>query len=425
MVDFNKIKNFAVIGGGIMGSGIAQVALLSGYEKVSVIDLSNEILEKSGNLIQQRIEALESAEKCKEFFASNDMLKNLDFKKKLASFESVGIIANNIDTKTIMDRLCTETDLSKGVKDADFVIEAVSEKMELKQTIFKQLGSYSPPWTILASNTSTMSITKIAQKSKRPDKVIGLHFHTFFPITGVLIEITPGEKTSNESLELGRKVAQKFPSLLGERFTVQLEKESPGLIANRLAITGSLYFNWLTNQAKNTGISREQLDAANFSSEAADLIGIDTVYYCAKYFEENVSPEFTPNERLTNLFYAGKFGRKVGEGFYKWNEDGPIKNLPPIEKKTTDFLAKTLDLEIISAIQLNEACKLLEEGVVKSYELIDQVILKGTFMPGPFVLGKTKYKEWAAKLEKFAKISGKSYLKPCDMMESGRFLNYQ
>ena len=399
MVDLDKIKNFVVIGGGIMGSGIAQVALLTGYNKVTVIDLSSEILEKSRILIQQRIEALESEEKCKEFFAYHDMLKNLDFKKKLESFESVGIVANKVDTKTIMNRLCMETEISKGVKDADFVIEAVSEKMELKQKIFRQLGEYSPPQAVLASNTSSMSITKIAQDSKRPEKVIGMHFHTYFPITGMLIEITPGEKSLAESLDMGREIAQRFPSLMGERFTVQLEKESPGLIANRFSVVGGLYFQWLTDQAIESGISREQLDAADFSSEVVDILGLDTVYYVSKYFEETVSPEFAPSKRLSDLFNAGKFGRKAGEGFYKWNEDGPIKNLPPLEKKTTDFMTSILDLEIFSAIQLNEACRLLEEGVVKSYELIDQVVFKGTFMPGPFALGKTKYKEWAEKLE--------------------------
>ena len=425
MVDLDKIKNFVVIGGGIMGSGIAQVALLTGYNKVTVIDLSSEILEKSRILIQQRIEALESEEKCKEFFAYHDMLKNLDFKKKLESFESVGIVANKVDTKIIMNRLCMETEISKGVKDADFVIEAVSEKMELKQKIFRQLGEYSPPQAVLASNTSSMSITKIAQDSKRPEKVIGMHFHTYFPITGMLIEITPGEKSLAESLDMGREIAQRFPSLMGERFTVQLEKESPGLIANRFSVVGGLYFQWLTDQAIESGISREQLDAADFSSEVVDILGLDTVYYVSKYFEETVSPEFAPSKRLSDLFNAGKFGRKAGEGFYKWNEDGPIKNLPPLEKKTTDFMTSILDLEIFSAIQLNEACRLLEEGVVKSYELIDQVVFKGTFMPGPFALGKTKYKEWAEKLNDFVEKSGKTYLKPCKMMESGRFLDYK
>ncbi|GAH29933.1 unnamed protein product, partial [marine sediment metagenome] len=88
---------------------------------------------------------------------------------------------------------------------------------------------------------------------------------------------------------------------------------------------------------------------------------------------------------------------------------GPIKNLPLLEKKTTDFLRDNSDPETLSAIKLNEACRLLEEGVVKSYELIDKVIMKGTFIEGPFVKGKEKYKEWVEKLYEFAEITGKSY----------------
>ncbi|MFX0029148.1 MAG: 3-hydroxyacyl-CoA dehydrogenase family protein [Candidatus Hodarchaeota archaeon] len=429
MVLVDDIKNMAIIGGGIMGSGIAQVALLSGYEKVVLVDLSDEILRKSKEIVQRRIEALESEEQFKKFLSESDistyMREKLNFKEKLNVFESVGIISKGIDTQTIMSRLITETSLPSAIKDADFVIEAVPEILEVKQNVFKELSENSPSHTILASNTSTMSITKIAEFSRRPENVIGMHFHTFFPIFGMLIEITPGIKSSNNSLRMGYAIAQKFPCLIGERFTVQLEKESPGLIANRFDIAGSLYHNWLINRAFENGISREQLDAADMSSELADAIGIDTIYYSSKYFEEHVSPDFTPSKRITDLYKVGKLGKKVGQGYYKWNENKPIRKLPPVEKKTTEFLRDFLDPEIYSAIRLNEACRLLEEGVVKSYELIDKVQLKATFMPGPFDIGKTKYKEWAEKLHKFAEISGKSYLKPCDMMESGRFLNYR
>ena len=184
LVEFDSIKNVAVIGGGIMGSGIAQVALLTGYEKVTIIDLNSKILEQAIKLIQTRIEALESEEQFKNYFASDERLENFDIKKTLENFESVGIVAKNIDTKTIIKRLYTETEISKGVEDADFVIEAVTEKLELKQDIFKQLGEFAPPHAVLASNTSSMSITKIGELSSRPEKIIGMHFHTFFPILG-------------------------------------------------------------------------------------------------------------------------------------------------------------------------------------------------------------------------------------------------
>ncbi|HEC37160.1 MAG TPA: 3-hydroxyacyl-CoA dehydrogenase family protein [bacterium] len=422
MVDIDNIKNVAIIGGGIMGSGIAQIALLTGYEKVTVIDLSSEILEKSRKLLQKRIEALESAEKCKEFFASNEMLKNLDFKKKLESFESVGIVANKVDTKTIMNRLYTETEISKGVKDADFVIEAVTEKLELKQGIFKQLGEFTPPQAILASNTSSMSITKIAKDSKRPEKVIGCHFHTFFPITGMLIEITPGEKSSEESLVIGHQIAQRFPCLAGKRFTVCLEKEFDGLIANRISLPVQIYFDWLVDYANNNGFTLEQLGVLQMAFQIADLVGIDTIYNIMEYFEKYVSPDFAPGKHMEKLIKSGRLGKKVGKGYYDWNEDGSIRNPLSIDENALKFLEKHLKEEIFLAIQFNEACRVLEAGVVKSYRLIDKVIFKGTFSPGPFKTGKNNYKEWTKLLYKLSEETGKSYLKPCEMMESGKFL---
>ncbi|MHA2326674.1 MAG: 3-hydroxyacyl-CoA dehydrogenase NAD-binding domain-containing protein [Promethearchaeota archaeon] len=429
MVNIDNIKNIAVVGGGILGSGIAQVALLSGYEKVTVIDLNDEILEKSRRLIQYRIKSLESEEKFKEFLkdtdTTNELIKNIDFKQKQTDFKSVGILANGSDSKTVMSRLKTITDLAVGVSDADFVIEAVSEIMELKQDIFRNLGNYTPTHTVLASNTSTMSITKISQFAGKTDKCIGMHFHTPFPIMGMLIEITPCENSSKNSLELGCAVAQKFPCLIGGRFTVHLEKESPGLIANRMAITGGLYSEWIMTQALEKGISYGQLETLGVSFEGIDALGVDTVYFCLKYFEENVSSDFVPSKRLTDLVKAGRFGKKVGKGFYEWIDDKPVKKLEPIDEESKKFLTELFNLDIFAAIQLNEACRLLEEGVVKSYELIDEVIMKGTFVPGPFMVGKGKYKEYAELLYDIAEKTGKSYLKPCEMMESGKFLSLQ
>ena len=429
MVDLDNIKKIAVIGGGIMGSGIAQVALLAGYEKVTVIDIDADILHKSKDIIQERIEALESEENYKKFLKVNNITdeaqKSLDIKRRLDKFESVGILANNIDTETIMSRLKTETDISKGVGDADFVIEAVTEKLELKQSIFRDLGEFSHPTTILASNTSAMSITKIGQHSGRPEKVIGMHFHTFFPILGMLIEITPGEKSSDESLEVGRVIAQKFPCLAGKRFTVQLEKETIGLIANRISLPSGIYFEWLIDYTLDNGFSFEQLGALNFVFGLTDSIGLDTSYNILKYFEEHVSPDFAPGKLLTKLINAGRVGKKVGKGYLDWNENGSIENPPLIDEKATEFLMPHLDAEVFSALSLNEACRLLEEGVVTSYRLIDKIIFKGISMPGPFREGKGKYKEFSKKLYDLAEKTGKSYFKPCKMMESGKFLSYK
>ena len=428
MVDIDNIKNFTVIGGGIMGSGIAQVALLTGYEKVTIIDLNTDILQKSKDLIHERIIALESEENYKKFLNANGIMDpvliSMDINSKLGNFESVGIIAHNVDTKTIMNRLKLEIDIAKGVKDADFVIEAVTEKLELKQNIFRDLGKYSPPDTILASNTSAMSITEIAKFSNRPEKVIGMHFHTFFPIMGMLIEITPGKQSSKESLNIGQAIGQKFPCLRGKRFTVQLEKETAGLIANRISLPSGLYFEWLTDYAIDNGFSIEQLGTLNMMFGLADAIGLDTIYNIMKYFEEYVSPDFAPSKVLTDLINTGRLGKKVGKGYLEYNDDGSVKNSPlPIEK-ATEFLMPHLEEETMAALSFNEACRLLEEGVVKRSRLIDKVIFKGTSMPGPFRIGKEKYKEYVKKLYNIAEITGKSYFKPCKIMESGKFLDF-
>lgn len=429
LIDLDKIKNVAVIGGGMLGSGIAQVALLSGYEKVTIIDIKKEILEKSRELIQERIESLQSEENFKQYFekteTSNELLANIDFAKKHDDFKSVGIIAQNFDTKTIMNRLKTETDLSIGVFDADFVIEAVSEILELKQDIFKKLGEYTPNHALLASNTSTISITRISELSKKKDKIIGMHFHTFFPIMGMLIEITPGINSSEDSLKMGELIAQNFPCFIDKRFTVRLERESPGFIGNRIAIVQSLYFNWVEEKALEKGITEGQLESMGISPEGIDVLGVDTVYYCAKYFEKYVSPEFAPSKKIEDLVKAGRLGKKVGLGFYEWKDNKPIKKMEPMDKKDMEFLTRLLKPDIFNAIRLNEACKMLEEGVLRSYELIDTAILKGTFMPGPFSVGKEKYEELTKLLYDTVKETGLTYLKPCKMMESGNFLNYK
>ena len=429
MVSLENIKNIAVIGGGLMGVGIAQIALLSGYEKVTVIDLKGEILEKCRVEIQRRIEEFES-EKFEELYleatGNIEVAKTIDFESKKGDFKSIGILANKVSLSTIMERLKTETDISKGVSDADFVIEAVPEVMSLKQEIFIKLGQFTPPHTVLASNTSVMSITNIGKFSGREDKVIGLHFHVYYPLLGMVIEITPGEKTSEDSMKLGLEFSQNLPCLIGERFTVKLEKESPGLISNRATLLEFLYHNWLLKQAKSVGISYEQLDAAMPAVfETFDRIGIDTVYNVEKYYEEVVTPDFAPADLLTDLLSQGRIGRKVGKGYYDWDENGPIRKISRIEPKTRHFLAENIDPELFIALSLNESCKLLEEGVVKSYDIITKILMKGNFIEGPFIQGKDKYKEWSQILYKVAEKTGILYLKPCEMMESGRFLSYK
>ena len=392
MVDISKIKTFAVIGAGTMGREIAQVYLMAGFEKVILNDISQKVLENA------------------TIYIANGLKK----------IEGKGKLSQGINTNLLMSKLIKELDLIKAVENADFIVEAIPEKMDLKQDLFKKLGEFAPEHAVLATNTSTMSITKIAESCNRPDKVVGMHYFIPIPVLR-LIEVIKGEKTSEETMEITISVGQKLPCLRGKRFIARIEKESPGFIVNRLTIASSAYFNWLLDEAMKKGIPWESLDADVKDLQELgpcarlDYLGLDTVYNTLKYFEEVVSPDFAPSKALTKLVNEGNLGKKTGRGFYEWTKDGK-----PIINKAEK--ASLIDLDLFMAVQLNEGCRLLEEDVVSGYKVIDDTMLAGMSMPGPFGAGKRNYEKWSKLLEDFVKKSDKEYFKPSDLMRSGEFL---
>ncbi len=392
MVDISYIKTFAVIGAGTMGREIAEVALMGGFENVVLNDINQEVIEDAINYIKNGLKRLEAKGKLSQEFTSD----------------------------LLMGRLIKEMDLKKAVKDADFIVEAIPEKMELKQELFKQLGEYAPDHAILATNTSTMSITKIAEGCSRPDKVCGMHFFIPVPVLQ-LIEIIKGEKTSNETIAISVAVGKKFPALKGKRVLPIIEKESPGFIVNRLIVASSMYLNWLVDEAMDKGIPWEQIDADVGDLQELgpcakwDYLGLETIYNVHKYFEKALSPVFAPGRALTKLVNEGNLGRKTGKGFCEWGEDGK----PKIDKSKK---AGLFNMDLFMAIQLNEGCRLLEEGVVSGYKIIDDSMLAGMSMPGPFSAGKKNYDRWSKLLEEFVEKTGKEYFKPCELMKSGGFL---
>ena len=391
MTEINNIETIAIIGAGTMGREIAQVALMAGFNKVILNDIKKEVLEQAVQFIQNGLNKIEAKNKLNEGVTAFLLMKNLFI----------------------------EMNLEKAVAKADFVIEAIPEIMELKQELFKKLGKYTPKHAILATNTSTMSITKIAESSKRPDKVIGMHFFTPIPVLR-LIELIKGKETSDNTVNLALEVGYRFPALKGKRFIPVIEKESPGFIVNRLTISTGLYLIWLLEYSLEKGIPLEQIDAdAKGITDLGpytkwDYFGLDTVYNSLLYFSQVLSPEFKPGKTLIKLVNEGNLGKKTGKGLFEWKEGKPIVNL---EKK-----ANILNIELLMAIQLNEGCRLLEEGIVSGYKIIDDTMLAGMDMPGPFGAGKRKYKEWIKLLEDFVEKSGIAYLKPCDLMKSGGFI---
>ncbi len=385
-----EIKNVAIIGAGVMGHGIAQLALMGGFN-VNLIDVDEEIVKKGVANVQAQLEKVEDK----------------------------GKLGEGITTDALMANLKTFTSTAEGVKDADYVIEAATENMNIKKAIFKEADENSPAHAILASNTSTMSITEIGSATNRSDKVIGMHFFNP-PALMRCIEIIAGDKTSDEAMDIGVEVGKKLACLRGKRFVPKVLKDRPGFIVNRMNAPVQIYMSWVFDQAKEKGVSWDQIDADGKimpmgPCELSDYVGIDTMKHTMDYYTETLSPDFKPGKVLTQMVADGTLGAKTNKGFYEW----PEGKRPTIDKSNP---AGIFNLENAMAILLNEGCRILEEKIVTGFKVIDDANMAGMNTPGPFAAGRKNYEKWAGMLEKLAVETGKDYLKPCELMKSGGFI---
>jgi len=281
----NKV---AVIGAGTMGNGIAHTFAQFGHE-VSLIDLSKDSLEK----------------------AIQTITKNLDRQV------NKGKISEE-DKNSTLSNIQTYTDTKDGVEGVDLVVEAATENMEIKLNIFKQLDEICPPNVILASNTSSISITKIASVTSRPDKVIGMHFMNPVPVMK-LVEIIRGYATSDEVTSLIMEASKKL-----NKIPVEVN-DYPGFVANRILMP-------MINEAIYTlheGVAGvEEIDTVMKLGMAhpmgplqlADFIGLDVCLSILNVLHEGFgNPKYAPCPLLVNMVTAKKLGVKSGEGFYDYS----------------------------------------------------------------------------------------------------------
>ncbi len=388
MVD---VKNIVIIGAGLMGHNAGQIFLMAGYN-VTLVDIKDE-------------------------FVDNGVAKIDEGLKKL---EAKGKLGEGISTADLMGKLKKTTDTASAVKDADFVLEAVVELMDVKKQVFKTCDENAPAHCILATNTSTMSITEIASATNRPDKVIGMHFFNP-PILMRLIEIIAGEKSSDEAMDIGVQVGQSLPCLRGKRFVPKVLKDRPGFIVNRINAPVQIYMNWVFDQAAEKGIPWEQIDGDAGSlmpmgpCELSDYVGIDTLFHVGNYYMGTLSPDFKPGKVISKMVEDKKLGRKTTQGFFDWSG-----GRPKIDKSQK---AGLFNVETSMAIMLNEGCRLLEEKVVSGFKVIDEANMAGMNTPGPFAGGKKQFEKWTKILEELAEKTGKEYLKPCELMKTGGFVS--
>lgn len=281
------IEQISVIGSGTMGRGIAYVSALAGYTTV-VNDVDQSRLDQAQRWIDETLE--KAVEKGK-------------------------IGSGAIDD--IRERITFIDDLEAAARNADVIIEAVPEDLNLKRELFSQADMFCGPHTLLASNTSSISITRLAGSVERRDRFVGLHF--FNPVHIMkLIEIVAGERTSDETLNDARKLAVSF----GKEAIVV--RDVPGFATSRLGV--ALGLEAIRMVEENVG-SVEDIDKAMELGyrhpmgplRLTDLVGLDVRLGIAEYLAEELGERFSPPELLRRMVEEGRLGQKSGRGFYDWS----------------------------------------------------------------------------------------------------------
>ncbi|MDP2041467.1 MAG: 3-hydroxybutyryl-CoA dehydrogenase [Algoriphagus sp.] len=281
------MKSISVVGSGTMGNGIAHIFAQHGYE-VSLIDIKSEFLEKALTTIS----------------------KNMD--RQVAK----GAISQE-EKDASLSRISTFTSLEDGVKQADLVVEAATENMTLKLDIFRQLDQFSPPKAILASNTSSISITKIAAVTKRPTQVIGMHFMNPVPVMK-LVEVIRGYATSDEVTKTVMNLSRNL-----SKDPVEVN-DYPGFVANRILmpmINEAIYslFEGVAGVAEIDTVMKLGMAHPMGPLQLADFIGLDVCLSILKVLHEGFgNPKYAPCPLLVNMVEAGFKGVKTGEGFYQY-----------------------------------------------------------------------------------------------------------
>lgn len=283
------MKNISVIGAGTMGNGIAHTFAQFGY-LVQLIDISQASLDRG--------------------FAT--ITKNLD------RMVTKGKISEE-DKQSTLSNITLVTDLKSGVEQADLIVEAATENLDLKLNIFKQMDEFAPEHTILASNTSSISITKIASVTNRPDKVIGMHFMNPVPIMK-LVEVIRGYSTSQDVCDVVFDLSRKLNKIPTE------VNDYPGFIANRILmpmINEAIYslYESVAGVEEIDTVMKLGMAHPMGPLQLADFIGLDVCLSILNVLHDGFgNPKYAPCPLLVNMVTAGKNGIKSGEGFYDYSE---------------------------------------------------------------------------------------------------------
>jgi enoyl-CoA hydratase/3-hydroxyacyl-CoA dehydrogenase len=380
----DDIKKVAVIGSGAMGNGIAQVCAMAGL-KVVMVDIKQEFVDKGMATVNKSLDTLVS-------------------KNKITAEKKAEVLGN----------LSTSLSNAEAVKDAQVVIEAVPEVMDLKKKVFSEISAAAPADALLASNTSTMSISEIGTVVKNPERILGMHFFNPAPVMKG-VEVIYAKNTTDANVDLLCEMTKKIGKV-----PVKVLKDAPGFIVNRIGAPNQALISAILDEGKIKVDSVDTLMkvAAGMPMgpfELADFVGIDVFYHTLKYYAETLSPEYKPGKVLQTLLDSKKLGMKTGQGIYTW-EGGKAKIDASEQSKEfgpMDFLA----------IQINEAVRVLKEKIAASAADIDlgMVHCMRAFA-GPFALGAgMEHTQLADTLNKLHARYGLKIFKPEPEIVDGSF----
>jgi 3-hydroxyacyl-CoA dehydrogenase len=283
------VKKIAVLGAGLMGHGICQVAAQSGFE-VWLRDVEQRFVDNGMDMIRG----------------------------SLAKFESKGQLTRE-QVNEILNRIHPTLSIEEAVKNVDLIIEAVPERLEIKTPVFQEVDKHAPLHAIIASNTSSISITQLGSATKRPEEVCGMHFFNP-PQLMRLVEVIKGIKTSDETIQAVLDAAHKM-----EKETVLVKKDCPGFIVNRILVPAlneavALYWEGVADRDDIDKAIKLGLNWPMGPLMLLDYIGADTTLSIAEVLEEGIDPKFHPPAGLKQMVRANLLGRKTGRGFYDWTE---------------------------------------------------------------------------------------------------------
>jgi enoyl-CoA hydratase/3-hydroxyacyl-CoA dehydrogenase len=342
-MDLEDIETVAVLGAGNMGHGIAEVAALAGFD-VRMRDIADEPVQKGYESIEWSL-------------------------NKLAEHGEI----QPGEVETTLERITPLVDFEEAVSEADFVIEAVPEKMEVKKNVYRELEQHAPEEAVFATNTSALSVSELGAVTDRPGQFCGMHFFNP-PIRMQLVEVIAGAETEAATLEITEELARAMG-----KTPVRVRKDSPGFIANRVLVPLINEAAWMVEEGE---ASIEEVDSAvkydmglpMGAFELADRVGIDVGYHVLEYMHEALGEAYEPCPLLLEKVEAGELGQKSDAGFYEYDDGAPEV---PSGEGSEEIVVR------LQAAMANEVAKLVGEDVADPEDIDEALMLGGRFPEGP------------------------------------------